>query len=95
MDHSALNAPYNADAANPYAAGAGAGAGDLYNDLPVLQRRIMQYIVKAVADGEEQGVNVNAIERNAGQGATLNKVKADLETLISDGHLYQTIDDDQ
>lgn len=68
----------------------------MYNDLPVVQRRIMQFIAKEVEGGEaEEGVNVGAISRNAGSGVSLDKIKQELENLISDGHLYQTIDDDQ
>lgn len=55
----------------------------------------MQFIAKEVEGGEaEEGVNVNAIQR-AGGGLSLDRIKQELENLISDGHLYQTIDDDQ
>ncbi|ORY59412.1 hypothetical protein BCR35DRAFT_309268 [Leucosporidium creatinivorum] len=95
-DHSHIQAPYAADAANPYAAaGGGGGGGNQYSDLPVVQRRIMEFIAQEVASGEsDDGVNVGAIHRGAGGNTSLDKVKMELETLIGDGHLYQTIDDD-
>lgn len=62
----------------------------------MIQRRIMEFIAKEVASGEaDDGVNVGAIQRGAGGNVSLDKVKQELETLIGDGHLYQTIDDDQ
>ncbi|BGP38038.1 Replication factor A protein 2 [Rhodotorula kratochvilovae] len=84
--------------ANPYAAGGaatgGGGAEDVYAELPSVQRSIMHFVTQQVASGEagEEGVNVNSIVRTVGGNA--DRVRQDYETLISDGHLYQTIDDD-
>ncbi|GAA5828475.1 hypothetical protein JCM3770_003262 [Rhodotorula araucariae] len=86
--------------ANPYAAGglaaggAAAGGGETYTDLPSVQRSIMQFVMQQVSTGEagEEGVNVNSILRTVGGNA--DRVRQEYQTLVEDGHLYQTIDDD-
>jgi len=84
---------FDGGAANPYAAGAAGGAGgDPYADLPSVQRSVMQYVAEQVSAGEE-GVNVNSILRQVGGNS--DRVRQEYQTLIDDGHLYQTIDDDQ
>jgi Replication protein A C terminal len=40
------------------------------------------------------GINVTAIAQNC-SGVSIDRVRAEVETLVSDGHLYTTIDDDQ
>jgi hypothetical protein len=98
----AINSTTYDSGANPYAGdgggaagGAGGGGGDLYSDLPGAQRQIMQWVQQQTSSGDagEEGVNVNAIVR--GVGGNAGKVKEEVENLINDGHLYQTIDDDQ
>ncbi|GAA5929310.1 hypothetical protein JCM3775_002306 [Rhodotorula graminis] len=87
---------FDGGAANPYAAGgAGGGAGgDPYADLPNVQRSVMQYVAEQVSSGVagEEGVNVNSILRQV--GGNQDRVRQEYQTLIDDGHLYQTIDDD-
>ncbi|GAA6000994.1 hypothetical protein JCM10207_007365 [Rhodosporidiobolus poonsookiae] len=92
-----INATTYDSGANPYAGdgGAGGGAGgETYNDLPSGQRSIMQFCAQQVADGTagEEGINLNAIIR--GVGGNQNKIREEIENLVNDGHLYQTIDDD-
>ncbi|GAA5866045.1 hypothetical protein JCM8547_002926 [Rhodosporidiobolus lusitaniae] len=100
----AINSTTYDSGANPYAGDGGAGSygggggagggGDLYSELPQGQRQIMHWVVQQTQSGEagEEGVNVNAIVR--GVGGPAGKIKAEVENLIADGHLYQTIDDD-
>ncbi|BGP13987.1 hypothetical protein JCM10213_005573 [Rhodosporidiobolus nylandii] len=92
-----INATSYTNDANPYAGDGGAGgggAGDIYADLPGGQRQIMHFVAQAASSGEagEEGVNVNAIVRGVGGNAA--KVKEEVQNLVDDGHLYQTIDDD-
>ncbi|GAA5874254.1 hypothetical protein JCM3774_000921 [Rhodotorula dairenensis] len=81
--------------ANPYAGGAAASAAasDMYNDLVPAQRAIMTFIASRTQDPEqgEEGVHVEAIVRS--MGGSEAKVRAEVATLIEDGHLYETIDD--
>ncbi|GAA5977958.1 hypothetical protein JCM10908_004176 [Rhodotorula pacifica] len=81
--------------ANPYAGGAvpTAGVSDVYNDLPQNQRAIMTFIATRAQDPEqgEEGVHVEAIVRQVGGSEA--KIRTDIATLIEDGHLYETIDD--
>lgn len=85
--------------ANPYAAGgtgaASVAAMDVYNDLPPAQRSIMTFIASRAQDPEqgEEGIHVEAIVRS--MGGSEAKVRAEVATLIEDGHLYETIDDQQ
>ncbi|GAA5890391.1 hypothetical protein JCM6882_008820 [Rhodosporidiobolus microsporus] len=93
-----INAMTYDSGANPYAGDGGAGGGgggDLYSDLPQGQRQIMSWIQQQVQGGEagEEGVNVNAIVRGVG-GGNPQRIKDEIENLVNDGHLYQTIDDD-
>lgn len=85
--------------ANPYAAGGGAAgsvaASDVYNELPAAQRSIMTFIASRAQDPEqgEEGIHVEAVVRS--MGGSEAKVRAEIATLIEDGHLYETIDDQQ
>ncbi|GAA5965293.1 hypothetical protein JCM8115_002243 [Rhodotorula mucilaginosa] len=83
--------------ANPYAAGGAAAAAgatsDVYNELPPAQRSIMTFIASRAKDPEqgEEGIHVEAVVRS--MGGSEAKVRAEIATLIEDGHLYETIDD--
>ncbi|KAL8292901.1 hypothetical protein RQP46_000595 [Phenoliferia psychrophenolica] len=97
----AHRAPANNGAANPYNSGAndnggggggGGSASDMYRDLRGLQRKIMEHIAGLGDDVPSDGVNVGAIQRAV--GSTLDAVRKEVETLVSDGHLYNSIDDD-
>lgn len=83
--------------ANPYAGGAAAATGALeaYSDLPPVQKTIMTFIATRAADGDqgEEGIHVEAIVRAVGGSEA--KVRTEIATLIEDGHLYETIDDQQ
>jgi replication factor A2 len=85
--------------ANPYAAGGAAAAAgatsEVYNELPPAQRSIMTFIASRAKDPEqgEEGIHVEAVVRS--MGGSEAKVRAEIATLIEDGHLYETIDDQQ
>ena len=85
--------------ANPYAAGGGAAGSvataEVYNELPAAQRSIMTFIASRAQDPEqgEEGIHVEAVVRS--MGGSEAKVRAEIATLIEDGHLYETIDDQQ
>lgn len=84
--------------ANPYAAGglAAGGGGDVYADMPTLQRNIMQFVSEQIASNKllgDEGVHVNSILRMV--EGNQDRVRQEFETLMTEGHLYGTIDDDQ
>lgn len=85
---------------NPYAdsnANAGGGGGGQYNDLPIAQRKLMEHIAALVKDNKlaEEGINIHQLQREAGGQLNLNQVREHVNSLVDEGHLYATIDDDQ
>lgn len=81
---------------NPYAGGnTNAAASDTFSDLPPLHRSLMQYIVGRVrAEGAgEEGVHVEACIRAT--GASDKEIRDAIAQLLEDGHVYETIDDNQ
>lgn len=55
----------------------------------------MQYIDRIGGDNlPEEGLSVDTLAR-AIPGATVDKIKVELEDLLSDGMLYTTMDDEQ
>jgi replication factor A2 len=94
--HAITHTTYDSGA-NPYAGGGGLATShdDIYADLPSGQRTIMTTIAQQVNSGQsgEEGVNINAVIRAI--GGNPSAIRNDIETLVGDGHLYQTIDDDQ
>ncbi|BGP22901.1 hypothetical protein JCM10295v2_001792 [Rhodotorula toruloides] len=94
--HAITHTTYDSGA-NPYAGGGGLATphDDIYADLPSGQRTIMTTIAQQVNSGQsgEEGVNINAVIRAI--GGNPSAIRNDIETLVGDGHLYQTIDDDQ
>ncbi|KAK4332767.1 Replication factor A protein 2 [Rhodotorula toruloides] len=93
--HAITHTTYDSGA-NPYAGGGGLATShdDIYADLPSGQRTIMTTIAQQVNSGQsgEEGVNINAVIRAI--GGNPSAIRNDIETLVGDGHLYQTIDDD-
>ncbi|BGO89685.1 hypothetical protein NBRC10512_002614 [Rhodotorula toruloides] len=93
--HAITHTTYDSGA-NPYAGGGGLATShdDIYADLPPGQRTIMTTIAQQVNSGQsgEEGVNINAVIRAI--GGNPSAIRNDIETLVGDGHLYQTIDDD-
>lgn len=86
------------NATNPY--GAQATSNDdtsAFAGLLAPQRKIMEYIMSQHHAGliHGDGVNVNAMHRASGAGATLAAFKEQVGVLIDEGHLYSTCDDDQ
>jgi hypothetical protein len=50
---------------------------------------------RSKGEDSEQGPTVSeAADALAANGATLDQVRGVIETLVADGHLYSTIDDD-
>ncbi|WWC70927.1 uncharacterized protein I206_104879 [Kwoniella pini CBS 10737] len=60
-----------------------------FNGLPVLQRRIMEFVSK---DETDDGVHVSLISRQVGSGNGEDVMEA-VEQLMNDGLLFSTIDD--
>lgn len=82
--------------ANPYAGGAATtSVQEVYNDLPTLQRSIMQYVStrNQAGDAGEEGIHVEAVCRSV--GGEEREVRQEIANLIEEGHLYETIDESQ
>ncbi|BGP53939.1 hypothetical protein JCM8202_006133 [Rhodotorula sphaerocarpa] len=80
--------------ANPYAGGAATtSVQEVYNDLPTLQRSIMQYVStrNQAGDAGEEGIHVEAVCRSV--GGEEREVRQEIANLIEEGHLYETIDE--
>ena len=61
------------------------------SDMPTL---ILSFF-RSKGEDSEQGPTVSeAADALAANGATLDQVRGVIETLVADGHLYSTIDDD-
>ncbi|KAK9894142.1 replication protein A, subunit RPA32 [Cystobasidium minutum MCA 4210] len=88
--------PQRANGADPYAMNNNnTSAGDTsYAELKPMARKIMQYIDRIGGDNlPEEGLSVDTLAR-AIPGATVDKIKVELEDLLSDGMLYTTMDDE-
>jgi hypothetical protein len=71
-------------------------SGNDHSDLAPVQRQIMQYLARLGGGDQlpQDGIDVSAIAQNC-SGVSVDQVRAEIESLVSDGHLYTTIDDDQ
>lgn len=90
-------APTTNGGANPYntvdANGGGGGGGADYGDFRGVQSKIMRHIGSFGDDPPQDGINTHAITRAI--NSDVDTVRRELSALISDGHLYTTIDDEQ
>jgi hypothetical protein len=89
-----VNNPYANDNAGASASNGGGG----FNDLPIAQRKIMEHIAFLSQKGAlaEEGINIHQLAREASGGKlSLEQVRAEVNAMVDEGHLYATIDDDQ
>ncbi|KAM0753739.1 replication protein A, subunit RPA32 [Meredithblackwellia eburnea MCA 4105] len=63
----------------------------LYSELQGLQREIMVHIGEMDEDTRGEGVQISEVARVLGK--SFPKVTAEIENLIGDGHLYNTLDE--
>lgn len=82
---------------NPYAPAANANTNDpAYSEFTnPMQRKIMAHIGSLGDDVPAEGVNVGEIARAIGANVKVDQVRSVVEQLITEGHLYSTIDEDQ
>jgi replication factor A2 len=84
---------------NPYAAKASTTAdkddSGEYSTLPLLQRKIMEFVAGLGDETPEEGVHIREIHRQAGGTVPFERFETEITQLIDDGQLYTTIDDDQ
>ena len=75
--------------------GTSAPAANQFQDLPPAQRKIMQYIASlgSLDQLPQEGIDVQAIVRST--GIDYDRVKEEVDSLVQDGQLYTTNDEDQ
>ncbi|KAK4703225.1 replication factor A2, partial [Phenoliferia sp. Uapishka_3] len=64
----------------------------IFQDLRGMQKKIMIHISSLGDDTPGDGVHVDSIRRAV--GGDMGTVRSEVETLVSEGHLYNSIDDD-
>jgi hypothetical protein len=73
------------------AASAGSSSAPAASDMSTL---ILSFFQSKGEDSEQGSTVREAADALAANGATLDQVRGVIETLVADGHLYSTIDDD-
>ncbi|KAL7415051.1 hypothetical protein BDY24DRAFT_383552 [Mrakia frigida] len=70
--------------------GGGGGGGGIYADLTPIHRKVMEFVASAAS---EEGLHVKQIAQKV-SGFNSAAILDAIEWLISDGHLYTTVDDE-